>query len=538
MPVDCSSDIFSAGILLFVLLSGESPFQGKTDKETLLNIQQNDQEKLKNRMKGKLSNATQTVVLQCLTTEAHKRPSISEIAEDLAGHEFSDEKTIDAKNLKYLFTRQRFNRKRGCSSSHLEPRRIYDIINENDKNPSALSKRSTLTSISDSSDSEEDAEEDELAQELRELEKEYGIVPKVAWPESLDIPDISITSPTPVGSMVSLSSSVDSPSVIETSHRQHDEAQEDTSCSSIDQSRELHEDQEVKENEKDMRNIFASKKVPQLPKTFTPTIVRASAPVKNEGWRKQVSFEDQMLRNEPLQTFVIPTPERKVKKPRTRGTLNRGRSLDNGKNSSDSDPDSSRQAPAKPPRRKSKNRAAVEERSEPQLKGILKHQSSTEKQSDDSAGRRRLTFRRGSSVDSALPAYPSQKLKTNLRMRNKCHDSEDVPQRGGPLTFESDQRRKPQAAERPGAPYTLREVDGKIWLTWKDAGRGCLYRLQVRSNENQAWTDVSDKIDQNVHIVTGLLPGVGYRFRVIVRTKTGEIPSKASQRIGIRLNSS
>ena len=52
-------------------------------------------------------------------------------------------------------------------------------------------------------------------------------------------------------------------------------------------------------------------------------------------------------------------------------------------------------------------------------------------------------------------------------MRNKAHDSEDVPQRGGPLTFESDQRRKPQAAERPGAPYTLREVDGKIWLTWK-----------------------------------------------------------------------
>lgn len=180
MPVDCSSDIFSAGILLFMLLTGESPFQGKTDKDTLLNIQQNDQEKLKNRMKGKLSNDTQTVVLQCLTTEAHKRPSISEIAEDLAGHEFSDEKTIDAKNLKYLFTRQRYfmedylltpifryNRKRGCSSSHLEPRRVHDIINENDKNPSALSKRSTLTSISDSSDSEEDAEEDELAQELR-----------------------------------------------------------------------------------------------------------------------------------------------------------------------------------------------------------------------------------------------------------------------------------------------------------------------------------------------------------------------------------
>ena len=167
MPVDCSSDIFSAGILLFMLLAGESPFQGKTDKETLLNIQQNDQEKLKNQMEGKLSEATRTIVLQCLTTEAHKRPSISEIAEDLSTYEFSDEKTIDAKKLKYLLTRQKYNRKRGCSSSHLEPRRIHDIINENDKNTSALSKRSTLTSISDSSDSEEDAEEEELAQELR-----------------------------------------------------------------------------------------------------------------------------------------------------------------------------------------------------------------------------------------------------------------------------------------------------------------------------------------------------------------------------------
>jgi hypothetical protein len=41
------------------------------------------------------------------------------------------------------------------------------------------------------------------------------------------------------------------------------------SSPSIDQSRELHEDQEVKENEKDMRNIFASKKVPQLPKVIS-----------------------------------------------------------------------------------------------------------------------------------------------------------------------------------------------------------------------------------------------------------------------------
>jgi len=48
------------------------------------------------------------------------------------------------------------------------------------------------------------------------------------------------------------------------------------SSPSIDQSRELHEDQEIKENEKEMRNIFASKKVPQLPKVITPKFLSAS----------------------------------------------------------------------------------------------------------------------------------------------------------------------------------------------------------------------------------------------------------------------
>ena len=64
-------------------------------------------EKLKAEMKGKLSKKAQDLVLQCLTHEAHKRPSISEIAEDVSTLEFSDENTIDSKKLKYFFTRQR-----------------------------------------------------------------------------------------------------------------------------------------------------------------------------------------------------------------------------------------------------------------------------------------------------------------------------------------------------------------------------------------------------------------------------------------------
>ena len=86
-----------------------------------------------------------------------------------------------------------------------------------------------------------------------------------------------------------------------------------------------------------------------------------------------------------------------------------------------------------------------------------------------------------------------------------------------------------------------------------ESSPGSYYKLQVRSNDQAQWTDVSDKIDQNVHIVTGnvirtqiwpttflfrlgLIPGISYRFRVAQKNKTGDsIPSKASQRIGINI---
>lgn len=150
--------------------------------------------------------------------------------------------------------------------------------------------------------------------------------------------------------------------------------------------------------------------VPQtIPRSASGATI-ARNPRMTASWRKQVSFEDQLLREE---TARVRTPtstptgtvERvsKVKKQKTRGYLNRGRSLDNV-SSSESDVES-QQSPVKPPRRKNKNRnsGSGSEDQPVKLKGILKKQSSLEKQSDDSLSRRRLTMRRGSSVDSALP---------------------------------------------------------------------------------------------------------------------------------------
>ena len=63
------------------------------------------------------------------------------------------------------------------------------------------------------------------------------------------------------------------------------------------------------------------------------------------------------------------------------------------------------------------------------------------------------------------------KVSNGLRLRHG-QDFEDVSHsRSGPLVMS-----KEQTLERPGAPYPLREQDGKIWLTWQ----GKLFILFVR----------------------------------------------------------
>ena len=172
---------------------------------------------------------------------------------------------------------------------------------------------------------------------------------------------------------------------------------------------------------------------PERRKSNGPAIAPPTRKVPAAGWRKQVSFEDQLLRDDkvsvstPNASGSERVPSSKVKKPKSRGKrdLSRGRSIENIESSSESEIDN-RAGPTKPPRRKNKNRTAgTASDSEPvKLKGILKKQSSTERQSDDSVRSRRSQMRRGSSVDSALP--PSSKFThkvINIRMRDSFNNS-------------------------------------------------------------------------------------------------------------------
>ena len=75
----------------------------------------------------------------------------------------------------YLFLRQKYQRKRIASSSQNEPRRIYDIANKIDENSSWMTKRSSMTLLSDSSDTETDNEEEEMIAELNHLQKSVDL---------------------------------------------------------------------------------------------------------------------------------------------------------------------------------------------------------------------------------------------------------------------------------------------------------------------------------------------------------------------------
>ena len=79
------------------------------------------------------------------------------------------------KSLKYLFLRQKYQRKRIASSSQNEPRRIYDISNKIDENSSWMTKRLSMTLLSDSSDTEDDNEEEEMIAELNHLQKSVDL---------------------------------------------------------------------------------------------------------------------------------------------------------------------------------------------------------------------------------------------------------------------------------------------------------------------------------------------------------------------------
>ena len=74
-----------------------------------------------------------------------------------------------------------------------------------------------------------------------------------------------------------------------------------------------------------------------------------------------------------------------------------------------------------------------------------------------------------------------------LRLR-RGQDNEETHSRTGPLTLTSNDPEEKRRglfegfgrnSDRPGAPYPLREQDGKIWLTWQGKIPAKYLRLQV-----------------------------------------------------------
>ena len=182
MPVSCASDIYSIGIVLYMLTTGLSPFLGNSDRDTLLKVRQGEWQPWES--SSKIQKPLREVVEKCFTKEAEDRPSVEKIIALLANIRSNTADVIEAKRVKYLFLRQRYQRKRVSSNAQNEPRRIYDIVNEVDENASWMTKRISSTLLSDSSDTEEDNEEEEMIAELTHLKKEVDHMGR-SWPNGL-----------------------------------------------------------------------------------------------------------------------------------------------------------------------------------------------------------------------------------------------------------------------------------------------------------------------------------------------------------------
>lgn len=200
LPVSCASDIYSFGIVLYMVTTGLSPFLGYSDKDTLEKVKRNEWQPWES--STKIQKPIRDIISQCFQIDPELRPSVEKIIAYIQKVRSSTEANIDAKRVKYLFLRQRYQRKRVSSNATSEPRRIYDIVNEVDENASWMIKRVSTTLLSDSSDTEDDNEEEEMIAELTFLKNEVDHMGK-SWPDN-SIPEIKLTGPTPLGSIVSL----------------------------------------------------------------------------------------------------------------------------------------------------------------------------------------------------------------------------------------------------------------------------------------------------------------------------------------------
>jgi serine/threonine protein kinase len=127
-------DVWSIGVILYILLVGEPPYAGADDFKVMENIAKGEPVKFKSNLWKKVSQQAKNIIIKMLNRDVNLRPSAAEVMEDVWFSEKLLKRKLDAneeRNIKYHLknlqvykvspTRRRTSRparcKKGCWSS-------------------------------------------------------------------------------------------------------------------------------------------------------------------------------------------------------------------------------------------------------------------------------------------------------------------------------------------------------------------------------------------------------------------------------------